>query len=73
MTTCKHYDHWPFFVLGIFIGLVAGFTIPVWIAWVLLGYLNDSEWEDPAMAFGLLIVATLILFIMYLPKVSQHH
>ena len=39
---------------------------------------NDDEWHDPVLAFGLLITATLILFIMYLPKVrkqnmSPHH
>ena len=57
---------------GIFIGLVAGFTIPIWIAWVLLGLLNeDKAFRDPAMAFGLFLTATLILFVMFLPKVRQ--
>ncbi len=57
---------------GIFIGLVAGFTIPIWIAWVLLGMLNENKsFRDPAMAFGLFLTATLILFVMFLPKVRQ--
>ncbi|XP_074642174.1 metabotropic glutamate receptor-like [Tubulanus polymorphus] len=57
---------------GIFIGLAAGFSIPIWIAWTLVGSLNESiEFKDPCMAFGLLINATLILFCMFLPKVRQ--
>ncbi len=44
----------------------------MWIAWILLGVLNDDgEWHDPVLAFGLLANATLILFIMYLPKVTR--
>ncbi len=57
---------------SVFIGLSAGFAIPIWIAWILLGMLiGDPEWEDPCMAFGLFVTATLILFNMYLPKVRQ--
>ena len=55
---------------GVFIGLTAGFAIPVFIAWVLVGMLNNNqEFEDPAMAYGLFLTATLVLLIMFLPKV----
>ena len=57
---------------GIFIGLCSGFSIPVWITWVIVGMLNpEKDYENPCLAFGLLITATLILFIMFLPKVRQ--
>lgn len=46
--------------------------LQVWIGWILLGVFDDDgDWHDPVLAFGLLITATLILFIMYLPKVEH--
>lgn len=61
---------------SIFIGIAAGFSIPVWLAWGLVGGLNEDhayseEFGDACIAFGLLITATLILFSMFLPKVRQ--
>jgi len=61
---------------SVFIGIAAGFTIPVWIAWGLVGGLNKDhaqaqEFGDACIAFGLAITATLILFAMFLPKVRQ--
>ena len=57
---------------GTFIGMSAGFAIPIWLAWTLLGtYNSNSEYEDPCLAFGLLATVTIILFIMFLPKVRQ--
>lgn len=61
---------------SIFIGISSGFTIPLWIAWGLVGGLNRDnafaeEYGDAAIAFGLFLVATLILFAMFLPKVRQ--
>ncbi|KAI0209991.1 putative metabotropic glutamate receptor mgl-1 [Lamellibrachia satsuma] len=55
---------------GVFVGMAAGFSIPVWVAWLLIAYLKDDT-AEPAMAFGLLTTATLVLFIMFLPKVRQ--
>ncbi|CAL1543924.1 unnamed protein product [Lymnaea stagnalis] len=61
---------------SIFIGIAAGFSIPIWLAWGLVGGLNkdheySEEFGDACVAFGLLITATLILFSMFLPKVRQ--
>ncbi|XP_055861744.1 metabotropic glutamate receptor 3-like isoform X2 [Biomphalaria glabrata] len=61
---------------SIFIGIAAGFSIPIWLAWGLIGGLNkdhaySEEFGDGCIAFGLLITATLILFSMFLPKVRQ--
>ena len=57
---------------GIFIGLAAGFSIPIWLAWTLVGSLNQNRtFQEPCLAFGLLANATLILFVMFLPKVRQ--
>ena len=61
---------------SIFIGIAAGFSIPVWIAWGLVGGLNKDhefaqEFGDASIAFGLFITATLIMFSMFLPKVRQ--
>ena len=54
---------------GVFIGMAAGFSIPVWVAWILVAYLGGDA-EEPAMAFGLLATATMVLFVMFLPKVT---
>ncbi|CAG5126096.1 unnamed protein product [Candidula unifasciata] len=61
---------------SIFIGIAAGFTIPIWLAWGLVGGLNKDhayahEFGDACIAFGLLITASLILFAMFLPKVRH--
>ncbi|GFN87796.1 metabotropic glutamate receptor 2 [Plakobranchus ocellatus] len=61
---------------SVFIGIAAGFSIPIWLAWGLVGGLNDDhdyaqEFGDACIAFGLFCTATLILFAMFLPKVRQ--
>ncbi|XP_067683879.1 metabotropic glutamate receptor 3-like [Haliotis asinina] len=61
---------------SIFIGIASGFTIPIWLAWGLVGGLNRDhivaqEFGDACIAFGLFLTATLILFAMFLPKVRQ--
>ncbi|KAL4223422.1 hypothetical protein ACF0H5_016892 [Mactra antiquata] len=61
---------------SVFIGIAAGFSIPVWVAWGLVGGLNKDhqyaqEFGDAAIAFGLFITATIVLFAMFLPKVRQ--
>ncbi|KAK6192482.1 hypothetical protein SNE40_003940 [Patella caerulea] len=61
---------------SVFIGISAGFSIPIWLAWTLVGGLNRDhmfaqEFGDACIAFGLFLNATLILFAMFLPKVRQ--
>ncbi|KAK3786898.1 hypothetical protein RRG08_017496 [Elysia crispata] len=61
---------------SVFIGIAAGFSIPIWMAWGLVGGLNQDhdfaqEFGDACIAFGLFATATLILFTMFLPKVRQ--
>ncbi|XP_041347673.1 metabotropic glutamate receptor 3-like [Gigantopelta aegis] len=61
---------------SIFIGIAAGFSIPIWLAWTLLGGLTKDqkmahEFGDACLAFGLFLTTTLILFSMFLPKVRQ--
>lgn len=61
---------------SIFIGIAAGFSIPIWISWTLIGGLNKdnpdyNEYGDAAIAFGLFLCATLVMFSMFLPKVRQ--
>ncbi|GAB1608012.1 uncharacterized protein LOC115227451, partial, partial [Argonauta hians] len=61
---------------SVFIGLSAGLSIPIWIAWGLIGGLHRSsiyahQYGDACIAFGLFLNATLILFAMFLPKVRQ--
>ncbi|KAL3856568.1 hypothetical protein ACJMK2_011303 [Sinanodonta woodiana] len=61
---------------SIFIGVASGFSIPIWIAWTLVGGLNRDhayahEIGDACVAFGLFITATMITFAMFLPKVRQ--
>lgn len=61
---------------SVFIGIAAGFSIPIWISWGLVGGLNKTlpnghQFGDACLAFGLFVVATLALFSMFLPKVRQ--
>ncbi|XP_013405161.1 metabotropic glutamate receptor 2 [Lingula anatina] len=62
---------------NILIGIAAGATAALWIAWTLIGHLSPhsredfSDYWDPATAFGLWCTATLILLVMFLPKVKR--
>lgn len=61
---------------SVFIGISAGLSIPLWIAWTLIGGLNRKsiyaeQYGDACMAFGLFLTGSLILFAMFLPKVRQ--
>jgi hypothetical protein len=55
--------------------IVSVCSIPIWLAWTLVGGLNRDhayahEFGDGCVAFGLFCTATLILFAMFLPKVG---
>ncbi|XP_041347672.1 metabotropic glutamate receptor 2-like [Gigantopelta aegis] len=61
---------------SVFIGIAAGFSIPIWLAWSLVGglnrdHLNAHEFCDGCMAFGLFVTATCVLFTMFVPKIQQ--
>lgn len=57
---------------SIFIGLSAGCSIIIWLIWLLLGFLTDgTDFHEPCIAFGLWATATVILLIMFIPKVYQ--
>ncbi|PAA55574.1 hypothetical protein BOX15_Mlig000487g3 [Macrostomum lignano] len=57
---------------SIFVGCTAGISIPIWIAWCLVGSLNDDiEVKDASQAFGLFVNLTLVLLVVFLPKIHQ--
>ena len=47
-------------------------VIPVFLTWLLIGFLADqSEYEDPCLAYGLFATATVLLAVMFVPKIKQ--
>ena len=61
---------------SVFIGISAGLSIPLWIAWTLIAGLNRRspyahQYGDACIAFGLFLTGALVLFAMFLPKVRQ--
>ena len=55
-----------------FLGLCFGLNIPIWLVWsTVAGLLHDRpSMEDKCLSFGLWTATSLILFVMFLPKVS---
>ena len=57
---------------GVYIGTASVMTIGVWIIWLLLGFLmEDQNWHEPCIAFGLLVTATILMLVIFLPKMHQ--
>ena len=57
---------------SLYIAICSFLSILIFLTWILLGMLNDNkEFEDPCLAFGLLVTAMLVLLIMFSPKVHQ--
>lgn len=58
---------------GNFIGLTMLFSIVIWLIWTLTGGLTkfSADVKDACVAFGLFANATLILVVMFLPKLRH--
>ena len=47
-------------------------VIVVFLAWILVGFLvDDTDYEDPCLAFGLFATATIVLLVLFVPKLVQ--
>ena len=47
-------------------------SLLIFLGWLCLGFLpSNSDFEDPALAFGLLAIATICLLVMFIPKMYQ--
>ncbi|KAG8201847.1 hypothetical protein JTE90_027327 [Oedothorax gibbosus] len=53
------------------IGLAMGLTIPLWIAWIVTSSVSSPEHHDPCLAFGVVVTASIVFLVMFLPKGRQ--
>ncbi|XP_013775810.2 uncharacterized protein LOC106460630 [Limulus polyphemus] len=56
---------------AIFIAIAIGFTIPVWIIWILVAIATEPYYHDASIGFGIILNATIIFLVMFLPKGRQ--
>ncbi|XP_022240045.1 metabotropic glutamate receptor 2-like [Limulus polyphemus] len=56
---------------ALFIGIAIGFTIPLWVIWLLFALATEPSYHDASMGFGIVFNATIIFLVMFLPKGRQ--
>ncbi|XP_076334992.1 metabotropic glutamate receptor 3-like [Tachypleus tridentatus] len=56
---------------AMFIAIAVGFTIPVWIIWILVAIATEPYYHDASIGFGIILNATIIFLVMFLPKGRQ--
>lgn len=54
-----------------YIGLSVGCSIPIWLIWVLSGFIVNERHKDACLAFGLITSAIIIFLVMFMPKGRQ--
>lgn len=54
-----------------YIGLSVGCTVPIWLVWVLGGFLVGERHQDACLAFGLVISSAVVFLVMFMPKGRQ--
>lgn len=54
-----------------YIGLSVGCSIPIWLIWILSGFIVNERHKDACLAFGLITSAIIIFLVMFMPKGRQ--
>lgn len=54
-----------------YIGLTMILVVPMWVAWVSVSLIFGRMYSDPAEGFGLVLIATVIFFLVFVPKAVQ--
>lgn len=54
-----------------YIGLSVGCIIPIWLIWVLSGFIVSERHRDACLAFGLITSAIMVFLVMFMPKGRQ--
>ncbi|GIY67544.1 hypothetical protein CDAR_190741 [Caerostris darwini] len=56
---------------SLYIGVAIGLTLPLWVAWIVIASVSSIEHHDPCLAFGVVITASIVFLVMFLPKCRQ--
>ena len=56
---------------AMYIGLTMGFTVCIFLVWILAGFIAPPEYQDVCIACGLVATAAITFVIMFLPKGRQ--
>ncbi|GFS48132.1 g_PROTEIN_RECEP_F3_4 domain-containing protein [Trichonephila inaurata madagascariensis] len=56
---------------SLYIGVAMGLTIPLWVAWIVVSSVSSTEHHDPCLAFGVVVTASIVFLVMFLPKGRQ--
>ncbi|KAF8763183.1 Metabotropic glutamate receptor 5 like protein [Argiope bruennichi] len=56
---------------SLYIGVAIGLTIPLWVAWIVISSVSSTDHHDPCLAFGVVVTASIVFLVMFLPKGRQ--
>ncbi|XP_035206874.1 metabotropic glutamate receptor 2-like, partial [Stegodyphus dumicola] len=56
---------------ALYIGVAIGLTIPLWVAWIVTSSVSATRHHDPCLAFGVVVTASVVFLVMFLPKGRQ--
>lgn len=54
-----------------YIGLSVGCVIPIWLVWILAGFIVNERHRDACLAFGLVVSSVTVFLVMFMPKGRQ--
>ncbi|XP_021004041.2 metabotropic glutamate receptor 3 isoform X2 [Parasteatoda tepidariorum] len=54
-----------------FIGIAITICIPLWVAWIVASSVSSIQHHDPCLAFGIVLTASIVFLVMFLPKARQ--
>ena len=56
---------------AMYVGLTIGFTVAIWIVWILAGFIVPTRYQDVCSACGLIACTSITFVIMFMPKGRQ--
>ena len=56
---------------AMYVGLTIGFTVAIWVIWIIAGLIVPDQFQDVCTACGLIACTSITWVIMFLPKGRQ--
>ena len=56
---------------AMYVGLTIGFTVAIWMVWILAGFIVPIRYQDVCSACGLIACTSITFVIMFMPKGRQ--
>ena len=56
---------------AMYVGLTMGFTVAIWVIWIVAGLIVPTSYQDVAAACGMIACTAITFVIMFMPKGRQ--